>query len=77
MQFLLNSLESFKGKKNEDKLEAHYSGMAVLWYSDKMEYNDKMKDLDLWDKCKRISAPVTLPSSSLCLWPHPELPTII
>ena len=47
MQFLLNSLESFKGKKIEDKLEAHYSGMAVLWYSDKMEYNDKMKDLDL------------------------------
>jgi len=47
MQFLLNSLEHFKGKKIEDKLKAHYGGMAVLWYGDKMGYNDKMKELDL------------------------------
>ena len=43
----IKTLEHFKGKKIEDKLKAHYSGMAVLWYNDKMGYNDKMKELDL------------------------------
>ena len=37
----VKTLEHFKGKKIEDKLKAHYSGMAVLWYNDKMGYNDK------------------------------------